>query len=188
MQVSKDVWGGTFWRMMHILSINITDSQIMYNILKDYGELLPCHECSEHYKQTTIDRLDNYVIWCYTFHNKVNQWLMKKTFNTKALQKLYIPYANNESKIKHTLNKLLLILVLAYNKSEKHDSVLIYFINNLKYCFKNKEIDISITQDNLSDEAFVNWYVDTFNKLNNKNMNFEKIRKMYLPIYNKLII
>ncbi len=187
MEISKKIWGGTYWRMMHILTIKSKNNEIMYNILKEYGELLPCKECREHYNKTEIPRIDNYIRWSMEHHNNVNRWLHKKIWKIKMIMPKYIRYANNKYKCMHTFNKFLLFLVLSYNENNttKHKETIIYFINNLNNFYENKIGEIKITNEEIeTEEKFIEWFEKTFNKLNNKNFKLDKIFNLYIRISN----
>ncbi len=136
-----------------------------------------------HYNTIAIPELHDYYAWCFDLHNKVNIRLNKKTFNFKKLDAIYTNYVNNKYKIQHTINKLLLLLVLSYDGDNKE--AFIYFINSLKCC----DDRINITHDDLETwDKFVIWFEGIFNVMNNKNMCIDKIRRMYLPMGIKTVL
>lgn len=89
------VWGPKFWQLLHILSYKYpsepsdNDKKQMKLFLENLYFVIPCKECSEHFKQnirtnpiTDSDLSSKYsfIRWIISFHNIVNVFLKKEIF------------------------------------------------------------------------------------------------------------
>jgi len=91
------VWGPSLWYFIHTLSYNYDEKlkeqyKNFFNYLKI---IIPCPVCREHYNHYIIQnpiKLNNkneFILWCYTFHNKVNKRLDKSIISIDDCNKLY---------------------------------------------------------------------------------------------------
>lgn len=112
--VAPCLWGSAQWFILHLVSFNYPenptpeDKQNMYAYLTSLGDILPCPECKEHYKENvlsnnssllqSLNSRDEFSKWMYDFHNLVNKQTNKVGGPTyEQVAKKYKALINNNS-------------------------------------------------------------------------------------------
>ena len=85
--ISKDIWGSMAWHLIHNFSMNSTDNECMYILIKTFGYILPCPTCKKHYNYLINDiyilekdgiTKKKIIKYLYEIHNIINSNLEKK--------------------------------------------------------------------------------------------------------------
>ena len=105
--MNPNVWGPSFWFVMHTVSLNYPDEptfverRVHYDFYYNIRNVLPCEMCREHYKelikqypiQPFLDSKSALVSWVVMIHNQVNERLGKPTIDRSTMlanyQKVY---------------------------------------------------------------------------------------------------
>lgn len=140
-KMDKIVWGKHFWYTIHYVSLGFPKNaseqdkknyKLFYEII---GDVLPCEECSEHYKKLIKEiPIDNFLNnkndlfeWTVVIHNEVNKKLNKPTW-TLYDAKNYYTMINGPKEINNKniyfyvffIILILTILFLSYNVLKKN--------------------------------------------------------------------
>jgi mitochondrial FAD-linked sulfhydryl oxidase len=93
--ITKETVGKITWTYLHSTIENtehcgkqITNENLI-NLITTVGDLFPCQECSEHFKEMmktekleeNVKNRDNFNVWFCQIHNIVNKRLNKKIFD-----------------------------------------------------------------------------------------------------------
>jgi len=93
-RITKDLWGISYWVMMHYLAANAVGRQVplaFKAFITCLRDLIPCDECKVHMKAyiETHPYEPQLFIWTWKFHNDVNKRLRKHSIPLKDALKLY---------------------------------------------------------------------------------------------------
>tara|TARA_B110000977_G_C11064313_1_gene487195 strand:- start:1268 stop:1774 length:507 start_codon:yes stop_codon:yes gene_type:complete len=120
--IDSKIWGPSLWYFIHTLSYNYIETykkeyQLFFNYLK---YLIPCPVCKQHYNSyilihpLNLKTKDNFIKWCFLFHNSVNRRLDYEIITIEHSDKLYETINNKiilkflKIFIKKNLNNLLI--------------------------------------------------------------------------------
>ena len=150
--IKSTIWGPSLWYLIHTLSYTYDKNhKIHYQDFFNYLKIIiPCPICREHYRSyitknpITINNKNDFINWCFIFHNKVNIRLDNSCMSIDTCNKLYKVIDNkiivNLLKIlmKEYINqmvvfkKFLLILLKIYPDKNIRDKINIIKIKNAK--------------------------------------------------------
>ena len=94
-------WGPSAWKFLHTITFNypdnptLTQKRNVEELFLSLIHLLPCDECSEHYKKEISENFPDsrsksaLSSWLVNLHNKVNIRLGKPTMTSDAAKALY---------------------------------------------------------------------------------------------------
>ena len=94
-------WGPSAWKFLHTITFNYPDNPTLSQkrnveeLFLSLMYLLPCDECSEHYKQEISENFPDsrskhaLSSWLVNLHNKVNVRLNKPVMTYEAAKQLY---------------------------------------------------------------------------------------------------
>ncbi len=122
--LSPDVWGPSFWKTIHYVSLGYPDNpssqdkknySIFYNTLDN---IIPCFQCAINYKdhlkelplsQEFLKNPQTLFLWTVKLHNIVNKHLNKPDFLETEALKLY-NVSNNSFDCKKWLQRICILL------------------------------------------------------------------------------
>lgn len=201
-KISTKIWGPHTWYFLHVLSFTYPLKKYEINRNKKYyinfyntiGYLLPCVNCSRHYKLlleknpvSEINSRYDLVIWTLNIHNMINLSIGKRNYSYKELKKLYL--LNNKIKINH---QILFRIITLFINNVKNVPLFVQnacvFIKSLIYIFPCKICQINLGL--LTSETIIN-RIKNKNKLliefNSIIINWTKGHLNYSFILNKRI-
>ena len=95
------IWGPIYWDMFHAVTFlypYLSSKTLQQFFIKDFTNIIPCPECKMHY----IDMIkedpcpigpqitkDDWFLWGFRIHNKVNEKLQKPTLSHSTLSSMY---------------------------------------------------------------------------------------------------
>ena len=105
-------WGPSAWKFLHTITFNypdnptLTQKRNVEELFLSLIHLLPCDECSEHYKKEISENFPDsrsksaLSSWLVNLHNKVNIRLNKPTMTYEAAKVLYTSHHCNSCNAK----------------------------------------------------------------------------------------
>lgn len=93
--MNPELWGNHAWKFLHYITLNypetptFSDKMKYTTFLNSFAVVLPCEDCSNHFKEllskTNFDIVlsskDSFFKWSVDVHNHVNRRLHKKTLS-----------------------------------------------------------------------------------------------------------
>jgi hypothetical protein len=131
--ISPRLWGESFWKMMHFVTLSYPDSN--QNIseqdkthVKDFflsvKNVLPCENCRLHFEQNLekfplndniLSSKDNLIKWLVDIHNEVNIRTGKSTMTVSQVMKKYTEIPEDKEidwKTLYTIGLLILLIII----------------------------------------------------------------------------
>lgn len=140
--MDKSVWSDSFWKTFHYIALGYPENpspqdKLNYKTFyENFGKVLPCKECSIHYKNnfetndidSYLENSDKLFEWTVIFHNHVNKFTNSKILSIDDAKLMYPKNKIN----KNTSNKIffiLFVLLILFG--------VIIFQKNIRLKFKN---------------------------------------------------
>lgn len=74
--------GPDLWYFLHYMSLH---NQLNKDFLLLFGQLFKCYACQEDYLKEIAEIIEDFDMWLFQFHNKINEKLNKEFFDIKDL-------------------------------------------------------------------------------------------------------